>query len=123
MSFRRVSLVLWTAACLQGGPTSAAGDAAEHWAFQPVRETAPPEVRDVSWPRQPIDRFLLSRLEKEGLRPNPPADRTAWLSRILLVAGTLLLNGGTAAGCYRWLCSRRPSWREVAPGAVFAAFG
>lgn len=51
------------------------------------------------------------------------ADRTAWLSRLLLVAGTLALNGATAAGCYRWLCSRRPTWHAVLPGAVFAAVG
>ena len=118
MSFRRVSLVLWTAACLQGGPTSAAGDAAEHWAFQPVRETAPPEVRDVSWPRQPIDRFLLSRLEKEGLRPNPPADRTAWLRRV-----TFDLTGlpPTPEAVDRFLADRRPDAEERVVDALLAS--
>lgn len=51
------------------------------------------------------------------------ASDTGWVSRVLLVSGTLLLNGAVAAGCYRWLCSARPEWSEVLPGAAMAAFG
>src|SRR5262245_60370814 len=35
----------------------------EHWAWQPVRATAPPPVKDTAWPRGDVDRFLLARLE------------------------------------------------------------
>jgi mono/diheme cytochrome c family protein len=57
---------------------------AQHWAYvKPVRPE-PPAVRDVAWPRNPIDRFLLARLEKEGLRPAPQADRYALARRLAL---------------------------------------
>ena len=54
----------------------------EHWAWQPVHRVAPPAVRDQAWPIEPTDRFLLARLEKEGLPPAPPASRRAWLRRL-----------------------------------------
>ncbi len=55
---------------------SGAGDAGagEHWAFRPVRRPDPPPVRNVDWVRNPVDRFVLSRLEAAGLEPSPPAD-------------------------------------------------
>jgi hypothetical protein len=53
-----------------------------HWAFRPVVAAAPPAVRDTSWPREDVDRFLLARLEAEGLRPTADADRHAWLRRV-----------------------------------------
>ncbi|MFN0053972.1 MAG: DUF1549 domain-containing protein, partial [Planctomycetales bacterium] len=40
-----------------------------HWAFQPLQNVPPPAVKDESWPRSSIDRFVLARLEQEGLRP------------------------------------------------------
>lgn len=52
-----------------------------HWAFQPMRDPAPPTVGDTDWVRTPIDAFLLARLEQAGLSPAPPADRIAWLRR------------------------------------------
>src|SRR6266508_986225 len=41
----------------------------EHWAWQPVRSLQPPVVRDRRWALQPSDRFLLAKLEREGLAP------------------------------------------------------
>jgi hypothetical protein len=58
------------------------------WAFQPPHEPQPPNVADSTWPRSPIDRFILARLEKAGLHPAPPADK-----RILLRRATLDLWG------------------------------
>ena len=50
---------------------------AGHWAYvTPVRPELP-AVRDAAWARNPIDRFILARLEKEGLKPSPEADRYA----------------------------------------------
>jgi len=55
-----------------------------HWAFLPLREEAPPEVKDAAWARNPIDRFILARLEKEGLKPSPEADRRTLIRRVSL---------------------------------------
>lgn len=41
----------------------------EHWAWQPLRESTPPVVRDAAWPRGDVDRFVLARLEGKGLAP------------------------------------------------------
>ena len=40
--------------------------AKQHWAFQPVSDPAPPEVKAKAWPRTPIDRFILAKLEATG---------------------------------------------------------
>jgi len=56
----------------------------EHWAFiPPVRETLP-AVKRADWPRNAIDRFVLERLDREGLQPSPEADRRALLRRVYL---------------------------------------
>jgi hypothetical protein len=57
-------------------------EAGEHWAFQPVANPAPPATKDQSWPRNAVDRFILARLEKAGLRPAPAAERAVWLRRV-----------------------------------------
>lgn len=56
----------------------------EHWAFQPIRRIEIPEVADVAWSRNAIDRFVLARLEAREWRPNPPASREALLRRVYL---------------------------------------
>ncbi len=53
-----------------------------HWSFQPVRRPAIPAVKDGSWVRNPIDSFILARLEAKGLVPNPPAARQELLRRV-----------------------------------------
>ncbi len=56
-----------------------------HWAFQPLPDTVPiPETKDSEWPQNDIDRFILARLETEGLSPSPPADPLRWLRRATL---------------------------------------
>lgn len=57
-------------------------DPADHWSLRPLVEAAPPAVVDQSWVRSPIDRFVLHRLESEGLAPSSEADRVAWLRRV-----------------------------------------
>ena len=54
----------------------------EHWAFRPVKKPALPQVRDKSWPQNPIDHFILARLEAAGLKPAPPADPRTLIRRI-----------------------------------------
>ncbi|MDE2927681.1 MAG: PSD1 and planctomycete cytochrome C domain-containing protein [Acidobacteriota bacterium] len=53
-----------------------------HWAWQPVRSVPPPAVADTDWPRQPMDRFILARLEQEGLEPATAADRYTLIRRL-----------------------------------------
>ncbi len=53
-----------------------------HWAFQPVRRPAVPAVKNSAWARNPIDRFILARLEKEKVRPSPEADRVTLVRRL-----------------------------------------
>lgn len=54
----------------------------EHWSFQaPVRAALPPVTRK-DWPRNPIDRFVLAKLEEAGLQPAPEADRRRLIRRL-----------------------------------------
>jgi hypothetical protein len=56
----------------------------EHWAFvKPVQKPLP-SVKERAWPRNAIDYFVLDRLEKEGLKPSPEADRFTLLRRASL---------------------------------------
>ncbi len=52
-----------------------------HWAFQPIRDPAPPKVKNEPWVKSPIDRFILAKLEEKGLAPAPPAAKLALLRR------------------------------------------
>jgi len=57
----------------------------EHWAFQPLPTQVPvPSVADESWPKQTLDRFVLAKLESEGLRPTPQAAPWRLLRRVTL---------------------------------------
>jgi len=56
----------------------------QHWAFVAPRRPTPPEVKNRAWVKTPIDRFILARLEKEGLRPSPEAGRVTLLRRLSL---------------------------------------
>jgi mono/diheme cytochrome c family protein len=55
-----------------------------HWAFIPPKLPAVPKVNNRTWAKNPIDAFVLARLEKEGLSPSPEADRTTLLRRLSL---------------------------------------
>ena len=57
---------------------------AEHWAFVAPVDRPLPAVKDRSWPRRPIDFWILDRLEREGLKPSPEADREVLLRRVSL---------------------------------------
>jgi hypothetical protein len=56
----------------------------KHWAFvTPTRPETPP-VTNQAWPRNPIDSFVLARLEREGLKPSPEAAKTTLIRRVTL---------------------------------------
>jgi hypothetical protein len=53
----------------------------EFWAFQAVRDPEVPKVKNTRWVKNPIDRFLLAKLEVKGLKPAAPASKEALLRR------------------------------------------
>jgi mono/diheme cytochrome c family protein len=72
----------------QNAPWSAGGTNKprgwDHWAFQPPKRPAVPAVKDSAWARNPIDNFILARLERENVKPSPEADRSTLLRRVSL---------------------------------------
>ena len=66
------------------GEVAAAPAGSNHWSFRPVVRPAEPAVKNAAWVRNPIDRFILARLEKEGVAPSPEADRATLIRRLSL---------------------------------------
>src|ERR1700722_20357350 len=54
------------------------------WSFIPPKRPALPVIKSTSWPKNPIDRFILARLERESLRPSPEADKAILIRRVSL---------------------------------------
>jgi len=54
------------------------------WAFQPVSHPSAPAVKDTAWAKDPLDRFLLAKIEAKGLKPATDADRHTWIRRVSL---------------------------------------
>jgi hypothetical protein len=65
-------------------PQEPARDKAGHWAFRPPVRPPVPAVRNAAWPRNPIDCFILARLEKDGIQPSEEADRVTLIRRLSL---------------------------------------
>lgn len=53
-----------------------------HWSFLPPSQPPVPKVQNTNWPRNPIDKFVLARMEQAGLHPSPEADRERLLRRV-----------------------------------------
>jgi mono/diheme cytochrome c family protein len=62
----------------------ATGPKVTHWSFQPIQHLSEPAVQRGGWVRNSLDRFILARLEKEGIAPSPEADRLTLLRRVYL---------------------------------------
>jgi hypothetical protein len=54
----------------------------QFWAYQPPTKTNPPEVKAPEWGGNAIDRFIYARLEENGIRPLPTADRRTLIRRV-----------------------------------------
>ncbi len=65
-----------------GKLTGLTDKARNHWAFLPVRKPAVPAVKDAGWVRNPIDAFVLSKLESKGLVPTPAVGAESYLRRV-----------------------------------------
>ena len=53
-----------------------------HWAFQPVKRPELPPVKNLSWCRTPVDRFILAKLEEKGWKPSSLSEDLALLRRV-----------------------------------------
>jgi mono/diheme cytochrome c family protein len=53
----------------------------DHWSFKPIKAQSIPEVQDTNWAANPIDDFILAKLEKNGMKPSPPADKRTLIRR------------------------------------------
>ena len=60
------------------------GFRSSHWAWKPPVTPGLPAVKDKAWPANGVDPFVLARLEAEGMRPSPPADRRTLIRRVFL---------------------------------------
>ncbi|MGH9665856.1 MAG: PSD1 and planctomycete cytochrome C domain-containing protein, partial [Bryobacteraceae bacterium] len=63
---------------------ASAGPKSTHWSYQPVSKPPVPDVRDRAWPRNPIDNFVLAKLEQKGVAPSPEADKYTLIRRVSL---------------------------------------
>src|SRR5260370_38995785 len=68
----------------QASASAASEDVQDHWAFKAPMRPSVPAVRNRKWVRNPIDSFVLARLEKEGLRPSAEAERATLIPRLSL---------------------------------------
>jgi hypothetical protein len=87
------SYIVWLSVLLFTGfaqPIASADDAAipparkEHWAWKPPVRPPLPAIKNAAWVRNPIDAFILAKLEATGLTPAPPASREQLLRRMTL---------------------------------------
>jgi hypothetical protein len=53
----------------------------KHWAWQPIKKPALPNVQEKRWAKTPVDDFILAKLEEKGMKPNPPADKRTLIRR------------------------------------------
>lgn len=73
---------------IKGDPSEAhrgftlSDDAREWWAYRPLSRSAPPKPRNTDWGKNEIDAFILDKLEKNGLQPNPDAEPAALIRRV-----------------------------------------
>jgi len=61
-----------------------ASSGSEHWSFQAILHPPLPTPKDVAWVRNPIDAFILQRIEAEGIRPSDEASRETLMRRVYL---------------------------------------
>jgi hypothetical protein len=90
-----------------------------HWAFIPLpAAVAVPEVKNRTWPRNEIDRFIAARLDKAGLKPSHEASKNRWLRRV-----TYDLNGlpPTPAEVDAFLADKSPGAYEKVVDRLLAS--
>jgi mono/diheme cytochrome c family protein len=63
--------------------TDSSGVTTAHWSFQPIKNVAPPAIKD-PWIAGPIDAFVLEKLRGSGIKPSPQSDRVSLIRRVYL---------------------------------------
>ena len=66
----------------KGSSPTYGGVGKAHWAFQPVKKPALPAVQNAAWCQNPVDNFVLAKLEANGMAPNAPAERSTLIRRV-----------------------------------------
>ncbi|MCC6590037.1 MAG: PSD1 domain-containing protein [Bryobacterales bacterium] len=69
---------------IQEAPAASSAKPSEHWSFQPIRKPVPPTVRNAQWVRNPIDAFILAKLEAKDWQPSAAAAPQQLLRRVSL---------------------------------------
>ena len=64
-----------------GNAVAYGGNGKNHWAFKPVTKPVPPAVKTESWVKNEVDRFVLAKLEANGMTANEPADKRTLIRR------------------------------------------
>ncbi len=82
MNLLQIGILCWCGAATLS--FAAAPESAKHWSFIPPERVGPPKVRQSEWVRNPIDNFILARLEQEKIKPSPEADRITLIRRLSL---------------------------------------
>ncbi len=77
-----VALLVPSAVRAQGRADTYSADERSHWSLQPRTRPQLPQDGDCTWPANPVDAFILARLEDAKLRPAPPADRRTLIRRV-----------------------------------------
>jgi cytochrome c553 len=66
----------------KGSSAAYGGVGKNHWSFQPLKKPEIPEVQNKEWVKNPIDNFVLAKLEANGMTPNVPADKATLIRRV-----------------------------------------
>ncbi len=72
-----------------------------HWAFQPITLPQAPQAANAKWIRNPVDAFVLSRLERENIHPAPEADKRTMLRRVSIDLDRLASHSGRTEGFHQ----------------------
>ena len=76
-------------------PDGVGAEVQKHWAYVPPKRPPLPKVSNRNWSANPIDSFVLARLEKEGLSPSSEADRVTLMRRLSLAPASACFNTAT----------------------------
>lgn len=81
----------------------------EHWAFQTIKSSIPPQVHNANWTKNGIDAFILRKLEQEKITPAPEANRNTLIRRAYL---DLIGLPPSVEEWKRWTIDANPNWYE-----------
>lgn len=78
---RRLVIIACTCSALLFAADTFTKRQREFWSLQKISQQNPPSVRNTAWVRNPIDQFILAKLEAKNIQPGPPADKATLLRR------------------------------------------